>query len=122
MRLWRQGVGRAAVAAVALAALAAAAGCGAPGGAPAAAESRSHTLFRRHCAACHGPDGTGGQVGTLNVPSLREQHAVRYTEQQIFDQISKGSSRGMPPFSYTLTDEEIRLLARFVREEIQGRK
>ena len=123
IKLWRHGAGRAALASVVLAALTAAAGCGAPGGgAPAAAESRSHTLFRRHCAACHGPDGGGGQVGTLNVPSLREPHALQYTEQQIFDQISKGSSRGMPPFSYTLTDEEIRLLARFVREEIQGRK
>jgi len=99
-----------------------AAGCGGAGGTSAADESPVRTLYRRHCAACHGPDGEGGQVGTLNVPSLRDRRALEYNDQQLFDQIYKGSGRGMPPFSYTLTDEQIRLLARFVREEIQGRK
>jgi mono/diheme cytochrome c family protein len=122
MQLWRERTRRAAFACVALAALVGAAGCGAKGGGPAAGESPARTLFRRHCAACHGPDGTGGQVGALSVPSLRDKPAAERTDQQLFDQIYKGSARGMPPFSYTLTDEEIRTLARFVREEIQGRK
>ena len=97
-----------------------AAGCGGTKGA--AVEGPARTLFRRNCAACHGPEGTGGQVGQLSVPSLRERPAVERTEEQLFEQISKGSSRGMPPFSYTLTDDEMRALARFVREEIQKRK
>jgi cytochrome c oxidase cbb3-type subunit 3 len=96
------------------------AGCGGTKGA--AVEGPDQTLFRRHCAACHGPDGSGGQVGQLSVPSLRQRPATERTEAQLFEQISKGSSRGMPPFSYTLTDEEMRRLARFVREEIQRRK
>lgn len=96
------------------------AGCGAPAGT--AGESPARTLYRRHCAACHGPDGAGGQVGTLTVPTLREGHAAGYTDQRLYEQIYKGSSRGMPAFSYTLTDEQMRLLARFVRQEIQGRK
>ena len=110
----------AAVCALSLALLAA--GCGGTKGSPAAVESRAQTLFRRNCASCHGPEGTGGQVGTLTVPSLRERPAVERTEEQLFEQISRGSSRGMPPFSYTLTDDEMRALARFVREEIQGKK
>lgn len=81
----------------------------------------TRTLYRRHCAACHGPDGAGGQVGTLRVPSLREGRALEYDDRQLFEQISKGRG-GMPPFHYTLTDEQIATLARFVREEIQGRK
>ena len=108
--------------AAALAALLLCVGCVAPKGTTAADESPARALFRRHCAACHGPEGAGGEVGTLRVPSLREGRALQYTDQQFFEQISKGSSRGMPAFSYTLTDEQIRLLARFVREEIQGRK
>jgi mono/diheme cytochrome c family protein len=81
----------------------------------------TRTLFRRHCAACHGPDGQGGQVGQLRVPSLKEGRALTYTDQQFFQQISEGRAN-MPPFKYTLTDEQMRALARFVREEIQGRK
>ncbi len=121
MKLLRPNTSRVAVYAAALSALLFAGGCGGTAGSPAAGEGRAPTLFRRHCAACHGPDGTGGQVGALNVPSLRERPAADYTDQQLFEQIYKGRG-GMPPFSYTLTDEEIRLLARFVREEIQGRK
>jgi cytochrome c oxidase cbb3-type subunit 3 len=123
MKLWRTRTrtNRAAFVCAALASLVFAGGCGGTRGGPAAGEGPAHTLFRRHCAACHGPDGTGGQVGTLNVPSLRAQPAAEYTDQQLFEQIYKGRG-GMPPFSYTLTDEEIRLLARFVREEIQGRR
>jgi cytochrome c oxidase cbb3-type subunit III len=108
--------------AAALAALVLCAGCGAPSGPAAGVESPGHSLFRRHCASCHAPDGAGGEVGSLRVPSLREGRPLQYTDRQLFEQISKGSSRGMPPFSYTLTDEQMRLLARFVREEIQGRR
>lgn len=96
-------------------------GCGGRRETAAADADPTRTLFRRHCAACHGPDGAGGQVGTLRVPSLKEGRALEYTQQQLFEQISKGRG-GMPPFSYTLTDEQIDELARFVREEIQGRR
>lgn len=122
MRPLRPRLGGSALAFAALAVLIFAGACGGTKGRPTAGEGPARTLFRRHCAACHGPDGSGGQVGTLSVPSLREPHALQYTDQQLFEQISKGSPRGMPAFSYTLTDEEMRLLARFVREEIQGRK
>ena len=121
MKLLRRRRGRVARAA-ALAALVWAGGCGGTHGGSTANEGPGRTLFRRHCVTCHGPEGAGAQVGTLRVPSLREMPAAGYTDQQLFEQIYKGSSRGMPPFSYTLTDEEIRLLARFVREEIQRRK
>lgn len=117
MRRTRQSTA-AGLAAAAAALLLLAAGCG-PGGADAGDPTR--TLYRRHCAACHGPDGAGGQVGQLHVPSLREGRAHGYTEQQLFEQIYAGRG-GMPPFKYTLTDEQMRALARFVREEIQGRR
>ena len=116
----RQRIGPAALACAALAASFLLGGCGRRETAAADADP-TRALYRRHCAACHGPDGAGGQVGTLRVPSLREGRALGHTDRQLFEQIYKGKG-GMPPFSHTLTDEQISALARFVREDIQGRR
>ncbi|MDQ3803124.1 MAG: cytochrome c [Acidobacteriota bacterium] len=115
-----QRTGRAALVSAAVAASLLLAGCGRRETAAADADP-TRNLYRRHCAACHGPDGAGGQVGALRVPSLKEKAALAYTDEQLFEQIYKGRG-GMPPFHYTLTDEQIRQLARFVREDIQGRR
>ena len=78
-------------------------------------------LFARNCAACHGPSGEGKQIGTLQVPPLREGRAVEDPDARLLSQIHDGGN-GMPPFKFTLTDEQIQDLLRFVREEIQGRQ
>jgi quinohemoprotein ethanol dehydrogenase len=78
-------------------------------------------LFARNCAACHGQAGEGKQVGTLQVPPLREGRAVEDTNERLLSQIHDGG-KGMPPFKYTLTDDQIQDLLRFVREEIQRAK
>ena len=110
-----------AAAAVALgASLLSAGGCG-RGETAGAGDDPMRALYSRHCAACHAPDGAGAQVGALRVPSLKEGRVLEYTDQQLFEQIYNGRG-SMPPFKYTLTDEQMRALARFVREDIQGRK
>ena len=103
---------------LALAALAlSGAACSAGGAAP-SARDRTAGLYKQNCAACHGPDGSGRQVGTVTVPSIRDGRAASYTDERLFRQIYDGG-RGMPPFKYTLDDDQIKDLARFVREEIQ---
>lgn len=99
----------------------AAAGCSAGGAKPATAASGSdqtRTTFERTCAVCHGPRGDGKQVGTMTVPSLRAGAALTDPDEKLFKQIRDGGN-GMPPSKYTLTDEQIQDLVRFVREEIQ---
>ena len=86
------------------------------GGEPAARE-----LFARNCATCHGPVGEGKQVGTLVVPTLREGRAAQDTDARLLSQIHDGG-KGMPPFKWTLTDDEIQALLHFVREDLQGKK
>lgn len=78
-------------------------------------------LYARNCAVCHGPEGEGRQVGTLNVPPLREGRAVQDPDAQLLKQIHDGGN-GMPTFKFTLTDDEIQDLLRFVREEIQKKQ
>lgn len=100
----------------------AAAGCAARGGKPPAAAAggadQTRVLFERNCAVCHGPRGEGKQLGTMTVPALRQGAALTDPDEKLFRQLRDGGN-GMPPFKYTLTDEQIQELVRFVREEIQ---
>jgi mono/diheme cytochrome c family protein len=95
--------------------------CATRGNAPAQDNDPTRALFQRNCAVCHGKDGEGGQVGTLRVPALREGRAVSDPDERLFTQISDGGN-GMPPFKYSLTDEQIRDLVLFVREDVQGQR
>ncbi|HEX8500380.1 MAG TPA: cytochrome c [Pyrinomonadaceae bacterium] len=111
-------------AAAACLALAAAAGCDtrankpAP---PAAGAAAARTTYERSCAACHGAQGEGKQLGTLRVPTLREGAAVNDPDERLFSQISDGG-KGMPPFKHTFDDRQIQDLVRFIREEFQGKR
>jgi alcohol dehydrogenase (cytochrome c)/quinohemoprotein ethanol dehydrogenase len=78
-------------------------------------------LFARNCAACHGPSGEGKQIGTLQVPTLREGRAAQDPDARLLSQIHDGGN-GMPPFKFTLTDDQIQELLRFVREGLQKRQ
>lgn len=92
-------------------------GCGRPS---VSASSPTGEIYGRNCAACHGPDGTGGRAGALVVPDLRAKGAREATDARLFERISDGGER-MPAFRHTLTDEQIRDLVRHIRAEIQGR-
>jgi len=97
-----------------------AAACDRGGGPTPTAESSAQMLYQRNCAACHGPRGEGRQLGTLAVPSLREGRAVNDPDERILTQIRDGGN-GMPPFKFSLDDEQIETLFRYVRTELQGR-
>ena len=77
--------------------------------------------FMRSCAGCHGMDGEGKPIGALSTPSLKREEATNYSDDQLYEKISKGSSN-MPAFKQTLKEEQMKALVRFIREEIQGRK
>jgi mono/diheme cytochrome c family protein len=80
----------------------------------------TRTLFQRQCAVCHGRGGEGQQIGTLSVPALSAGRPASDSDERLFAQISNGGG-GMPSFKFSLTDEQIKDLVRFVREDIQGR-
>lgn len=81
--------------------------------------SKAGVLFNRHCAVCHGKGGEGGQVGVQQVPNLKGENALALSDEQLTRQIFDGG-KAMPPFKYTLTDDEIGELVRFIRRELQA--
>jgi len=80
------------------------------------------SLFRQHCAVCHGPEGNGKTIddGTV-VPSLRHGEFKFKTEAEIYKQISDGGN-GMTPFRSQLSERELRLLADLVHNKLRTEK
>ena len=80
--------------------------------------------FTKNCEPCHGPNAEGGLVKVENkqikVPSLKSEHAIKHTDDQIVKMITNGEEE-MPPFKDKLTQAEITDLMKFVRKEFQGK-
>jgi len=80
--------------------------------------------FTKNCEPCHGPTAEGGLVKVENkqikVPSLKAEHAIKHTDDQITKMITNGEE-AMPAFKDKLTPAEIADLVKFVRKEFQGK-
>lgn len=77
------------------------------------------SLFKQHCAICHGAEGEGKTLddGTI-VPSLRVGEFKKVGEAAIYEQISEGGN-GMTPFRTQLTEREMRLLTDLVQNKLR---
>ena len=57
--------------------------------------------YKKNCEACHGPEATGGPVKvdnkTIKVPSLKAEHAIKHTDEQLTKMITNGEE-AMPAF------------------------
>lgn len=70
------------------------------------------TLFRGNCAVCHGRGGEGGKNGA---PSLIAGRAALLSNDDLYAKISRGKPfAGMPRFSRSLTETQIRAVTAFV--------
>lgn len=77
------------------------------------------SLFRQNCAICHGPEGEGKMLEDgKQIPNLREGEFKYKTDGEIYKHISEGGN-GMTPFRGQLTDREINLMVRFVRDQLR---
>ena len=80
--------------------------------------------YQKNCEACHGPEATGGLVKVdkkqIKVPSLKAEHAIKHTDEQITKMITNGEEE-MPAFKDKMSAQEIQLMVRFVRKEFQGK-
>ena len=86
------------------------------------ASGRIH--FEKNCVDCHGATGEGGPKEVdgkrFKVPSLREGHALKHTDEKFVTQISEGDDE-MPAFKDKLTPEQINEVIRYIRKEFQGK-
>jgi mono/diheme cytochrome c family protein len=80
--------------------------------------------FTKNCEPCHGPNGEGGLVKVDNkqikVPSLKSDHAIKHTDDQIAKMITNGEE-AMPAFKDKMSQQEISDMVKFVRTHFQGK-
>ena len=82
--------------------------------------------FTKNCEPCHGPNGEGGLVQLPNsnkkikVPSLKAEHAIKHTDDQIAKMITNGEEE-MPAFKDKMSQQEIADMVKFVRHQFQGK-
>ena len=75
----------------------------------------SSATFRAKCAMCHGPDGSGSEVGkSMNVPDLRSPAVQKLPDAQLAQIISDGKG-GMPSFKSSLSEDQIHALVTYIR-------
>ena len=90
-------------------------------------QAHGQALYKDHCAACHGVDGQGGAGpdGIVYVPLAGNRKVLLESPANLihivvnggFPPTTAGDPRpyGMPPFGPSLKDEEIAVLASYVR-------
>lgn len=80
--------------------------------------------YQKNCEGCHGETFTGGLVKVDNkqikVPSLKSDHAIKHTDDQITKMITNGEEE-MPAFKDKMSAQEIADMVRYVRKGIQGK-
>lgn len=86
------------------------------------ADNKSYeaSLFRQNCAICHGQEANGKEIDGKLIPSLRYGDAAKKTEEEIYLQIKEGKLP-MPAFKNQLTEDEIKRMVKFVRQDLQGK-
>jgi len=85
-------------------------------------ESKAYeaSLFRQNCAICHGPEAMGKTLDDGRIiPNIRDGEHKYATDEQIFKHISDGGN-GMVPFRDMLTEREIKMLVRFVQDDLRS--
>jgi mono/diheme cytochrome c family protein len=90
-------------------------------------QAHGASLYKDHCAACHGADGAGGSgpAGVVYAPLAGNRKVLLEAPANLihivvnggFPPTTAGNPRpyGMPPFGPSLTDAEIAVLATYVR-------
>jgi cytochrome c6 len=81
----------------------------------------SSATFRTKCAMCHGPDGSGSEVGkSMNVPDLHSAAVQKLPDAQLAQIISDGKG-GMPSFKNALSEGQVHSLVAHIRS-LRGKK
>jgi cytochrome c oxidase cbb3-type subunit 2 len=75
---------------------------------------RGASLFKEHCAACHGDDGKGG-IGPSVADRTFLSKAEGGSDGDYFHVIQKGTQAGMPPYGGTMDKNSIWSIVSYIR-------
>jgi len=81
-------------------------------------------LYSDNCAKCHKDGGTGGRVTIdgkeIDADNLTDKKRIALSDEKIIKVIKEGvEDDGMPAFKDKLTDDQIKEIVRYVRQNLQ---
>jgi mono/diheme cytochrome c family protein len=81
-------------------------------------------LYSTNCAKCHREDGTGGKITVdgkeLDPDNLKGKRMIAFTDEKLASKIKIGAEDdGMPAFKDKLTDDQIKQVVKFIRQDLQ---
>jgi len=80
------------------------------------AQSEAEKTFKTKCAACHGPDGSGSEVGKkMGTHDFHSGEVQSQSEADLAQIVAKGKNK-MPSYEKSLKPDEIKALAAYVLE------
>jgi cytochrome c oxidase cbb3-type subunit 3 len=80
------------------------------------ANDKAKSTFKSNCVVCHGVDGAGTPVGkSMKAPDLRSDDIQKKKDAELEQSVNDGKGN-MPPFSSSLSHEQIQMLIAYVRE------
>jgi mono/diheme cytochrome c family protein len=87
----------------------------------AVAQDDGASLYKLHCAKCHGEDGTAKTAASqkIKVANLRSDEVQKQSDSEIFDSIAHGVRHKQYPHAFMhrgLTGAQIAKLVAFIRE------
>ena len=81
-----------------------------------AADQKADDLFQARCQGCHGPDGRASLVGKkMGAKDFQDPAVIKMSRIEIQKVIAEGKNK-MPPYKGKLTDDEIKALAKYIKE------
>jgi cytochrome c6 len=82
---------------------------------PAQAQNASETLYKSKCAACHGSDGSGSEMGKkLGAHDFQTAEVQKMSDVELSDVITNGKNK-MPAYGKSLKAEDIKGLVAYIR-------
>jgi len=74
-------------------------------------------IYKRNCASCHAPDGSGQTTmgRTLKIQDLRSAEMQKKTNAQLAEAIAKGKGK-MPAYEKRLSNEQIQSVVGYIRD------
>lgn len=82
------------------------------------AQVNASEIYKTNCAKCHGEKGKGVEGKGI---SFLKGHALDHPEEDFIKQVTYGEEDEMPAFKDKLSEEEIKVVVKFVREELQSK-